>query len=142
MASNNNPSTYEFITTDANNAYATETRYLAFRGGNVGIGSTAPAVLLNIASGNSVPTFRVTQNAGVGNGWGNGPLSAIEFWQSDEGSNDGDGKVATKLQQTVYDINGNTRFDVYTNIANGDNMPVTPAMSIKEGNVGIGTPPP
>jgi hypothetical protein len=107
-------------------------------GGNVGIGTTAPATKFEIVTP-TTSVLRLSQNAGVGNGWGGGVLSGIEFWQSDEGSNDGDGKIATKLQQTLYDLSGNTRFDIFTNIANGDNMPSTPAMTIKEGNVGIGT---
>jgi hypothetical protein len=122
--------------------YTTSTARMSISpSGNVGIGTTAPSESLEISSPVRA-SLRLSNRAGAGPGWGgNDILNSIEFWQSDEGFPDGsDGKVATAMRQVTIDGHGNSRFDIYSNIANGDAMPTTPALTIwPGGNVGIGT---
>ena len=117
------------------------TKFIVLDDGKVGIGTAGPATLLEIKGAQGArPTFEITNGSGAGSGWGEDSLGTIDFFQQDQGTPDGTGgKVGTRLQTTAKDAAGNSRFDIFQNIDNGDSMPATPAFVINTSNIGIGT---
>jgi hypothetical protein len=114
--------------------------FLFASSGNVGIGTTAPSVDLEIRGRlGSTGSIRLTNSGGAGPGWApNTQLNGIEWYMLDSGTIDLP-KISYKINQTVYDGQGNTRLDLYSSNQNSTSMQTTPTMTWQHGNVGIGT---